>query len=121
VTITNGFLYQTAALGSYFQPTNSVLINAGSRNATNAGLYHFCTTTNQWKETNSIVDIGLHYVAVDANGNPVDSDQDGIPDYLEDFNSNGVVDSGETDWQSAADWGLRVFITRPKAGSIIIP
>jgi hypothetical protein len=36
------------------------------------------------KETNSIVDIGYHYVAVDTNGNPIDSNGNGIPDYIED-------------------------------------
>ena len=50
------------------------------------------------KETNSIVDMGYHYVAVDANGNPVDSNGDGIPDYLQDANGNGLVDAGETNW-----------------------
>jgi hypothetical protein len=63
------------------------------------GLYHFTTQTNQVKEANSIVDIGYHYVAVDAYGNPIDTDGDGIPDYLEDTNGNGVFDSGDLgDW-----------------------
>jgi hypothetical protein len=109
--------YQVGALGNYYQPTNSVLINLGSQNATNAGLYHWCVTTNSVKETNSVVDIGLHYVAVDASGQPQDTDSDGIPDYLEDANGNGAVDSGETDWQNVGDSGLRVYITRPRDGS----
>jgi len=50
------------------------------------------------KETNSIVDIGYHYVAVDTNGIPLDSNGDGIPDYLQDANGNGLVDAGETNW-----------------------
>ncbi len=102
VVITNGFTYQTGVLGIYFQPTNSNFINVGSRNATNSGLYHFCTTTNQVKETNSIVDIGLHYVAIDlSTGLPADFDGDGLFDYLEDLNGNGFVDPGETDWRTA--------------------
>ena len=59
------------------------------------GLYHFTTQTNQVKETNSIVDIGYHYVAVNAYGQPVDSNGDGIPDYLEDANGDGLFDVGD--------------------------
>jgi hypothetical protein len=94
------------------------LANRGSRAADLAGLYHFTTSTNQLKETNSPVDIGFHYVAV-TNGVPVDADGDGIPDYLEDANGNGAVNSGETDWQNAADLGLRVRITRPRPNAVL--
>jgi len=45
--------------------------------------------TNQVPETNSIVDIGYHYVATDTHGNPLDSNGNGTPDYLEDVNGNG--------------------------------
>ena len=113
--------YQAGPLGSYYYPTNggtnslTSLIDAGSRNATNAGLYHFTVTTNQVKEATTQVDVGCHYVAVDATtGLPLDYDGDGIPDYLEDRNGNGTPDSGETDWQSASDLGLGVWITEPK-------
>ena len=46
-------------------PTNSLasLRNAGSQNATNAGLFHYTAFADQVKETNSVVDIGFHYVA----------------------------------------------------------
>ncbi|MEI2722238.1 MAG: family 78 glycoside hydrolase catalytic domain [Verrucomicrobiota bacterium] len=66
------------------------------------GLYHFTTVTNQVKETNSTVDIGYHYVALDTNNVPVDTDTGGVADYLEDANGNGTVNtsSGETDWTS---------------------
>jgi hypothetical protein len=110
-------------LGTFYYPTNggasslTNLFNAGSRSATNAGLYHFTTTTNQVKETNSVVDIGYHFVATDANGNPLDYDGDGVPDYFEDLNGNGTPDSGETGWQSASDTGLKVWITEPKNNS----
>jgi len=101
--LTNSPVYLTSYLGSYYYPTNdgmlSTLINAGSRYATNATLYHYCTTTNQVKEAGSMVDIGFHWVAVDpSTGLPYDADGDGIPDYLEDTNGNGVFNSGETDW-----------------------
>ncbi len=86
---TGNYNWQSSWLGNYYQPTNSLLINAGNVTADQLGLYHFTTQTNQVKETNSIVDIGYHYVATDGNGNPVDSNGNGIPDYLEDFLGNG--------------------------------
>jgi len=94
--------YQTGALGSYYLPTTSSLINNGSTTADALGLYHFTTTTNQAKETTSTVDIGYHYVAVDGSGNPLDADGDGIPDYLEDSNGNGIYNMGTdlSDWQT---------------------
>jgi hypothetical protein len=116
VVLTNTFIWQAGSLGGFYQPTN--FINRGSRTADLAGLYHFTTQTNQVKETNSIVDLGYHYVAV-MNGVPIDSDGDGTPDYLEDANGNSAVDSGETDWQSASDLGLKVIITRPRNNSTI--
>lgn len=110
--------YQTGPLGKFYQPTSSSLLGAGSRAADLAGLYHFTTTTNQVKETNSVVDIGLHYVAVDTSGNPIDTDGDGDPDYLEDENGDGVANGLETSWLLGSDWGFRVFITRPRSGNV---
>jgi hypothetical protein len=98
--VVNNFSYQTGTLGRYYQPLSSPLINAGSRTADQAGLYHYTVTTNQSKETNSVVDIGFHYIALSA-GLPWDNDGDGLPDYLEDRNGNGTFDSGETDWQTS--------------------
>jgi hypothetical protein len=121
--------FRVGPLGNYYYPTNggmlSRLINAGSvSDAALVGLYHYTTTTNlvsgfQIKETNSIVDIGWHRPATDGSGQARDSDNDGTPDYLEDANNNGLVDSGETDWQSASDPGLKVIITRPRNDSTI--
>jgi len=93
------------------------LLNAGSTWATNVGLYHFTTTTNQVKEAGTKVDIGAHFVALNpqlSTLNPLDTDGDGLPDYLEDYNGNGAVDSGEINWQSSANGttgvpGLQVF------------
>src|SRR5206468_1009630 len=65
VTVTNLY-WQVGPLGNYYLPTNSALINAGSRNATNAGLYHSTVRVDQTKETNSVVDIGFHYLALTA-------------------------------------------------------
>ena len=117
--LTNALVYQTGSLGSFYQPTNSPLINQGSTNASLVGLYHFTTTTDQVKEGNSIVDIGYHYVATDGSGNPLDANGDGVPDYLEDANGNGLVDPGEIGWNIAGDLTLKVFITRPRNGTSI--
>ena len=46
-------------------------------------------------------------VSVDADGNPLDTDGDGIPDYLEDSNGDGVYDAGDlSDWLVSAYNGL---------------
>ncbi len=95
-------VYQSGPLGNYYQATNSLLINAGSTTADLVGLYHYTTQTNQIKETNSVVDVGFHYVAVDTNGVPMDSDGDGLADYLEDINGDGIYQSSIdlSDWQN---------------------
>jgi hypothetical protein len=80
VAVTN-FNWQTSWLGNYYLPTNSSLIDAGSTNADLLGLYNFTTQTNQTEEANSMVDIGYHYVALDMNGNILDNDSDGVPDW----------------------------------------
>jgi hypothetical protein len=94
--------YQSGPLGNYYYPTNGtnlfMLINAGIQTADLAGLYHYTTTTNQVKETNSVVDIGFHYVAVNTNGLPFDTDGDTRPDYLEDVNGNGNGSDDPTSW-----------------------
>jgi hypothetical protein len=100
VVVTN-FNWQSSWLGDFYLPSASPLIDAGSTTAGQAGLYHFTTQTNQAKEASSQVDIGYHYVALNSNGEPIDTDGDGIPDYLEDANGNGVADSSETSWTNA--------------------
>jgi hypothetical protein len=101
--------WQTGALGRLYYPTNgtnlSSLINAGSRTAASAGLYHGTTTTNQLKEAATTVDIGFHYLAVGADGQPLDTDGDGRADYLEDRNGNGAVDGGEASWTNYTSFG----------------
>ena len=104
ILLTQAIAYQSGPLGSFYQPTNSPLINKGSCTADLAGLYHYTVTTNrvnglEIKETNSVVDIGLHYVAVDGSGNAIDSDAAGAPDYLENARGDGATNAvGETDW-----------------------
>jgi hypothetical protein len=122
--------YVTGPKGRFYYPNSggnlSRLMDAGSvSDAGLAGLFHFTTTTNvdgngvELKEQNSPLDVGLHWIAIGADGKAIDEDQDGIPSYVEDANGNGLLDSGETRWDMAGDFGLNVFITRPRSNSII--
>ena len=118
VILTNGFPYVSGPLGDYYHGATN-LVDAGSRNATNAGLFHYTTWTNvisvsnnfdhyihtiEIKETNSPVDIGFHSVAYDLlDLRVLNTDEDGLPDYAEDRNGNGLggnQDPPETDWQN---------------------
>jgi hypothetical protein len=99
--VLSSLTFQSGALGRFYQPTNSTLIDAGSRFATNAGLYFFTTLTNQTLEGTSTNDIGLHYVGLNTSLTaPLDGDADGLFSYFEDANGNGIFDTGETDWQA---------------------
>ena len=94
ILLTNGMAYQAGPLGNFYQPANSTLINAGSINAGALGLYHYTVATNlvsglEVPDGTNIVSIGYHYVATDAYGNPLDSNGNGIPDYIEDANGSG--------------------------------
>jgi Bacterial Ig domain len=90
VMVTN-FNWQTSWFGNFYLPTNSLILQMGSTNANQLGLYHFTTQTNQIVNGTNIVDIGYHYVATDQYGNPLDSNGNGIPDYLEDSSGRGIL------------------------------
>src|SRR5207249_2173556 len=83
VILSSSPAYESGALGNWYLPTNSALVNAGSlTNAGLGGLFFFGTSASGLAETNSPLDISMHYAATS-----VDSDGDG-PDYLEDINGN---------------------------------
>ncbi len=111
--VLTSFNYLSKPLGPFYHLTTSFR-NVGSRNADVSGLFHHTTMPTEAKETNSVVDIGYHYIAT-SSGVPVDSDGDGIPDYLEDRNGDGAFSTGsETDWQTGTTGidgaaGLQVF------------
>jgi hypothetical protein len=100
VTNVISFNWQSSWFGNFYLPSDSPLIDAGGITADKVGLYHFTTQVSQVPEGDSIVDIGYHYVATDAYGNPLDTNGDGIPDYLEDANGDGIFDAGDLgEWQ----------------------
>lgn len=101
--------FQTGQLGPWYYPTSgaanslATLIDGDTiRTPVLAGLYHHTTRSDLAKDgaTASQLDIGYHYVATDFNGTPLDQDADGLPDYREDIDGDGVVDSGETSWNA---------------------
>src|SRR5206468_8693103 len=51
--VLSNLTYQAGPLSQYYIPSNCALVNAGSRTADLAKLYHHTATANQVKETNS--------------------------------------------------------------------
>ena len=75
--------YQGGAFGNYYLSQTTPLYQAGSRTAGDANLTQYTTFTSQSKDASGQpVNIGLHYVAA-TNSLPLDSDSDGVPDYVE--------------------------------------
>jgi hypothetical protein len=93
--ITN-LVYATSWYGPWYIGSSSpTILYMGSQSAASSGLYHYTIQTNQVPDGANTVSIGYHYVATDSNGNPIDTNGDGIPDYLEDANGNGIYDAGD--------------------------
>ena len=104
VNLTADYL-PNGTLGNRYYPTTvsstslSALIGAGSQTHTAAGLTYFTVKTAAFSHENqdtTTVDIGYHYPAQDSSGKLLDSDQDGLADYLEDSNNNGTKQATET-------------------------
>ncbi len=87
--------------GDFYLPSSSGL-ESGSRTVAAAGLFHYTTRVDQQKDIQQ-VDLGFHYVALNANQQPVDSDGDYLPDYFEDANGNGMQDGTEFSSSTVAD------------------
>jgi hypothetical protein len=85
--------YQGGAFGNYYLSQTTPLYQAGSRTATDAGLAQYTTFINQAKDAASQpVNIGLHYVAA-TNSLALDSDGDGVPDYVEAEHGTAINDA----------------------------
>jgi len=89
VVLTAAPPYAAGPFGKFYLSDVTPLYQAGSRTALDAGLSQYTTFTNQTKDaSNAPVNIGLHYVAatnlISSNAYlPLDSDSDGVPDYVE--------------------------------------
>jgi hypothetical protein len=93
--------FVSSHLGRYYSPGTgglAALMNAGSRTANIAKLYHFTSLASQEKELGSTVDIGVHYLACNGSGKAIDSDRDGLADILEDKNLDGARAANESDF-----------------------
>ncbi len=88
--------FQPGPLGYFYIPQTYGLVNHGSGTAASLGYYHYTTAAAQTPEGSSTLDMGFHFVVVNWTGAPIDSDNEGLADYLEDSNGNGLTDTGET-------------------------
>jgi hypothetical protein len=94
--------FQAGPFGDHYMMPKTALDFAGGFEVCEAGLFHYTTWTNQTKEgatgAEHKISIGRHYIAT-TNGIPIDTDGDGIADYVENASGTGVASASETDWQ----------------------
>jgi hypothetical protein len=93
--VSDGFNWQSSWFGNYYLPSDSPLIGRGNVTANLVGLYHFTTQVGGAPQGDSQVDIGYHYVATDAYGNPLNTVGGPLPDYLADARGDGLFDPGD--------------------------
>jgi len=117
VNLTSDWVAAGGPLGPWYYPTSGGgtslynLINNGSRNSTDAGLYHYTTRADQTNEGVTQVDIGFHYVGT-LNSTSLtlkDQDNDTLPDYLEDWSGDGSKNGVESDWTHSNSDGDGLF------------
>jgi hypothetical protein len=108
-----GTNYYPSANGASGGFTN--LLGAGFRTGPTAGLFHHVIATNLVPIGTGAVGIGFHHVRTTDAGVPLDTDGDGIPDWMEDVNGDGIHQANsESHWQSSTNGttgsaGLQVF------------
>jgi hypothetical protein len=75
--------YAAGPFGKFYLSATTPLYQAGSQTAGDAGLTQYTTLSSQEKDSSTApVSIGLHYVPA-TNSAALDSDNDGVPDYVE--------------------------------------
>ena len=97
-------------MGTNYYPTSSGhltnLLAVGWRTGTTAGLFHHTIGTNLTAVGTNFVSIGFHYLRTTTAGVPLDTDGDGIPDWMEDVNGDGSFQAAsETDWLTSGGAG----------------
>jgi len=112
--IVTNLTWQAGPLGAYYQATNSPILTNGYSTANWLDLYHYTVLTNEAVEGTNVTSRGYHYIALGANGLPLDTSGDGVPDYLADVNGNNSGGTGSwTNYVSpnglATPNGLLVF------------
>jgi len=91
----------TGPLGTNYYPSAGSssggftnLVGAGFRSGTTAGLFHHVIATHLVSIGSGQVGIGFHYLKTSAGGVPLDTDSDGMPDWMEDVNAGMGVRPG---------------------------
>jgi hypothetical protein len=119
VTITNLTYSTLAATGwRWYQNVRSPTLHDVDTGRTGAdgGLYHFTTKVSEGKETTSNMDLGFHYVVLNGSNLPVDTDGNGIPDYLDDLDGDGIWDYEDGDPNNTGVGILSITIDIPVNG-----
>jgi len=79
--------YTAGSLGDYYYPTSggnlSQLTDADVvTTPVQVGLAYHTTRAAAGSQETGWLDIGMHYIGVDGSNNPIDTDGDGVPDYM---------------------------------------